>query len=212
MPATPTTQWVAQKAAEEAAARAAAEKAARDAAAAAAAAAATPAAAAAVAVAARGGGGGDYVQPGVRPRLQLLRRPLGRHRTAAWTSPPRSGRRSTRPTSGVVKRAGAGHRLRPGRLHPRRRRRGHRLRPRQPVLRLRRRAGARPASRSPRSATAASRPARTCTSRCTPAAQLYSNQINPVPWLNARGVVPRRLRRLARPAGPRSSCGPPLRG
>ena len=57
-------QWVAQKAAEEAAARAAAEKAARDAAAAAAAARANNARQAAVeAAAVAGGGGGGYVQP-----------------------------------------------------------------------------------------------------------------------------------------------------
>ena len=107
------------------------------------------------------------VLPGQRrPAHQRLRRPLGhparRHRPRGADADARvrgHGRRRAR--------GGAGQRLRPRRLHPARERRRHRLRPhgldpgRAPAR------SSRPARRSRCSATAASPPARTCTSRCT---------------------------------------------
>ena len=165
------------------AARAAAEKAARE--------------AAAAAASAReqrqpsgsgggGGGGGGGATTCSRPYGRVsscFGCALGRHRTPASTSPPRSERRSTPPRAASVQRAGPATgfglavyiRGDDGAVTVY----GHVNR----YFVAAGRAGVAPASRSPRSATAASRPARTCTSRCTPAASSTANQINPVPWL-----------------------------
>ena len=119
--------------------------------------------------------------------LQLLRRALGRHCTTASTSRPRSARRSTRPHSGVVQRAGAatgfglavyirgddGAVTVYGHVNRYFVSVGERVSAGEQIAEVGNRG---------------SRPARTCTSRCTPGGVMYGGQVNPVPWLNARGV------------------------